>query len=207
MFHPLASLIGALAATTLLAGAGAVSAESLSDPTLVGAGFSSLDAPLGAPTELRIELKGTVAPRCDLTSPPALGETLAVSQSGTTEAGFEIDCNTPFRLRVRSAHGGFANDHSTPGIQSLATYELGVSVRTDDGLQDLGWCEAAALTESMPSDCSYAPASRGGGWSSGDATAINQSGTVRLRWDNRESETPLLGVYRDTIVIELEVRS
>ena len=52
---------------------------------------------------------------------------------------------------------------------------------------------------------STSPATRG--WSSGDETAIDQTGTVRLRWEENKSGAPLLGDYRDTIVIELEVRS
>lgn len=207
MTRTLASLIGALAATTVLAGAGMASAQTAAGAAALGAGYTAMDAPLGAPTELRIDLKGRVAARCDLTTPPVVSGVLPVYRAGQTEAGFKIDCNAPFILRVRSAEGGFASVHPTPGIETLAPYELAVAVRTDDGFQDLGWCDAAALTEGAATGCGYAPGSPGRGWSSGDATAIDQTGTVRLRWDEKTTGAPLLGDYRDTIVIELEVRS
>lgn len=207
MPRTLASLIGAFSATTVLAGAGVAFAEPAAHVGAVGAGYTSLDAPLGAPSELRIDLKGRVEARCDLVAPPVLGGVLSVQRAGQAEAGFKIDCNTPFILRVRSAEGGFASINPTPGIEPLAPYELSVAVNTDEGLQDLGWCAAAALTAEVQSGCGYAPGAAGRGWSSGDATAINQTGSVRLRWNETTNGAPLLGDYRDTIVIELEVRS
>lgn len=207
MPRTLASLIGALAATTVLAGAGVVFAEPAAHVGAVGSGYTSIDAPLGASSELRIDLKGRVAARCDLVAPPMFGGVLSVQRAGQTEAGFKIDCNAPFIMRVRSAEGGFASVNPTPGIQPLAPYELSVAVHTDEGRQDLGWCAAAALTADVASACGYAPGAAGGGWSSGEATAINQTGSVRLRWNEPANGAPLLGDYRDTIVIELEVRS
>jgi hypothetical protein len=207
MPRTLASLIGALAATTVLAGAGVAFAEPAANVGAVGAGYTSMDAPLGSSTELRIDLKGRVEARCDLVAPPMLGGVLSMQRAGQAEAGFKIDCNAPFILRVRSAEGGFASINPTPGIETLAPYQVSVAVRTDQGLQDLGWCDAAALTESATTGCGYAPAAAARGWSSGDATAINQTGSVRLRWDQSTDGSPRLGDYRDTIVIELEVRS
>ncbi len=207
MPRTLALLIGAFAATTVLAGAGVAFAEPAAHVGAVGAGYTSLDAPLGAPSELRIDLKGRVEARCDLVAPPVLGGVLSMQRAGEALAGFKIDCNAPFLLRVRSAEGGFASVNPTPGVETLAPYQLSVAVRTDEGLQDLGWCDAAALTDSAKSVCGYAPGAAGGGWSSGDATAINQTGAVRLRWQDNADGAPLLGDYRDTIVIELEVRS
>jgi hypothetical protein len=186
----------------------AVAAPALASASDFGPGYTASDAPLGAPTELRIDLKGRVAARCDLTTPPAISGVLPVHRAGKAEAGFKVDCNTPFILRVRSAEGGFASvGAALPGIETLAPYEVSVVLRTDDGLQDLGWCNAADLTEAAVGDCDYAPGSATRGWSSGDATAIDQTGTVRLRWDEKTTGAPLLGDYRDTIVIELEVRS
>ena len=61
------------------------------------------------------------------------------------------------------------------------------------------------LTEGGAGGCVYGA---GEGWSSGDDTAINRRGALRLRWDGQaKADTPALGRYNDTIVIELEVRS
>lgn len=206
MSHSFASLIGALAATTLLAGAGMASAETPNAASL-GGGYSATDAPLGAPTELRIDLTGHVAARCDLVAPPVLSNDLNLSKAGRTEASFSIDCNAPFTLRVRSSAGGFANETATPGIATLAPYELSIAVRTDDGVRELDWCDADALTDDAVGGCEYAPNAASGGWSSGDATAIDKTGSVRLRWNDQSEGAPLLGQYRDNIIIQLEVRS
>ena len=209
MSHLHASLIGALAATTMLAWSGAASAETSAVRPLaaLGSGYSADDAPLGAPTELRIDLQGRIAARCELITPPALAARLALGRAGSAQAAFSIDCNAPFRLRVRSRAGGFASVDPTPGIEALAPYEASVSVGTDAGPQELGWCDAAALTDAGAGGCDFSPSSGDHGWSSGEATAINQTGALRLRWTEAAADAPRLGDYRDTIVIELEVRS
>lgn len=177
------------------------------DVSVFGSGYTAADAPLGAPTELRIDLKGRVPARCEVVTPPAAMDNLALTRAGEDEAGFAIDCNAPFILRVRSDKGGFASVDPTPGIETLMPYQLAVAVGTDAGHQNLGWCDAAALTDAGAAGCAFSPAAASQGWSSGEATAINQTGALRLRWDQTASGTPLLGRYRDTIVIELEVRS
>ena len=207
MSRSLASLIGALAATGLLAVAGVAVAEP-SDLLANGAGYTASDAPLGSPTELRIDLKGRVEARCDLTAPPAPMDNMALDHAGEVRSDFDIDCNAPFILRVVSGAGGFANRHATPGIETLKPYQMSVAVGTDEGRQDLGWCEASDLAANAAGDgCAYSAGSAAGGWSSGEATAIDQTGALRLRWDDKTTGAPLLGDYRDTIVIELEVRS
>lgn len=78
--------------------------------------------------------------------------------------------------------------------------------RSDHGRQNLGWCDSGALTDTPAGACVYAPTG-GEGWSSGDATAIDQTGTLRMRWKEPSADRPLLGDYNDVIVIALEVRS
>ena len=204
-----ASLIGALAATGLLAVAGAVSAEPVgaANTAALGTGYTAADAPLGSPTELRIDLQGRVAARCELVTPPAPMSRLALTRDGESQAAFAIDCNAPFVMRVRSGEGAFASVDPTPGIATRVPYEVSVAVGTDAGRQDLGWCDAAALTDAAVGACAFSPAAASHGWSSGDATAIDQTGAVRLRWQADPEGSPLLGDYQDTITIELEVRS
>lgn len=203
-----ASLIGALAAATLLAGSGAAVAETLPGvgALAMGAGYTAMDAPLGSPTELRIDLTGRVAARCELVAPPAAMEQLRLDRAGESRAAFAIDCNTPFHLRIRSGRGGFANVRPTPGVEELASYEVSVAVNTDAGRQDLGWCDAAALKGGQGA-CVFGGEAAGRGWSSGEATAIDQTGELRLRWRGQDDGAPLLGAYSDIITIELEVRS
>ncbi|MCC7267264.1 MAG: hypothetical protein IT546_07975 [Caulobacteraceae bacterium] len=209
MLKSLAKPAGALVATAVLACAGGAFAQTVTavSAAALGAGYTAQDAPLGAPTELRIDLKGRVAPRCDLVTPPVASGTLRFSRPGQGSAPFAIDCNAPFNLRVVSQHGGFASVDPTPGVKTLMPYEVAVDVGTDRGRRNLGWCRAAALTTSAAGGCVFAPNSPSRGWSSGEDAAINQTGALHLRWAGQAEGAPLLGAYTDTIVIELEVRA
>lgn len=205
MSHPLASLIGALAASTALACAGAAMAET--SPAALGAGYSSADAPLGASTELEIQVRGRVAARCEVATPPGGLDRMDMGRRGQAQSAFGIDCNTPFLFRVRSEHGGFAGDGGLNGVQALAPYQVQVELGTDQGRQNLGWCDAAALSTAPSGSCAYAATAGDGGWSSRDAVAIKEAGALTLRWDAPAEGEARAGAYRDTIIIELEVRS
>lgn len=174
---------GAVALGCAMAWAGAASAE-----------FSAAEAPLGEPAELAIDLRGRVAARCELVTPPRPSG-LRLHVAGVAESDFRIDCNTPFTLKVRSANGGFAGEG---GLLSAAMpYELSLRVGADGGQHDLGWCDSGELAAA----CAWGASA---GWSSGDDIAIDQGGKLKLRW--REG-APVAGAYGDVITIELEVRS
>ena len=205
MSQSLAKLIGALVASAGLAWTGAAVAEPFNAAAL-GAGYSSADAPLGAPTELRIDLRGQVSARCEVVPPSALGR-IQLNDAGEVSGAFGIDCNTPFILRVKSANGGMASVQPLYGVAPMADYQLGVEVGTDQGRRDLGWCASAELAPDAAGACAFGATSPLGGWSSGDAIAIRQSGEIHLRWDGQDDGAPRLGAYQDNIVIEVEVRS
>jgi len=201
----LAKLTGALVASAGLAWTGAAVAEPFNAAAL-GAGYSSADAPLGAPTELRIDLRGQVSARCEVVPPTQLGS-IKLNDAGEVSGTFGIDCNTPFILRVKSANGGMAAVQPLYGVAPMADYRLGVELGTDQGRQNLGWCASAELAPEAAGGCAFGSAGPKGGWSSGDAIAIRQSGEIHLRWDGQDDGAPRLGAYQDNIVIEVEVRS
>lgn len=205
MTHPFNKLTGAFAATMLLGWAG--SSFAAEPVAALGAGYSAADAPLGAPVELQIDLRGQVAARCDLSTPPSFGGRMDFGQSGQAQSTFAIDCNTPFILRVTSRNGAFAGVDPAPGVAAETPYEVSVEVGTDAGRQNLGWCRADALAEQSSGACAFGAGSPAGGWSSGEATAIDQNGSIRLRWEDADDAAPRLGAYSDVIVIELEVRA
>jgi hypothetical protein len=196
----LASQIGSFAAAALIVAASAASAQSVDSAgtSAVGLGYSAADAPLG---------KGQVRARCDMARPVGEMANLPIDRAGQTQTTFAVDCNTPFVLRVRSHSGGLENRVAPMGIEPLLPYEISVAVGTDQGRHDLGWCQASALTETPDRACVFAPGAPGGGWASGSAIAIDQPGALRMRWRRNESDRPLLGGYRDVIVIEVEARS
>lgn len=194
-------------AVLALMGPGQAAAASLAeDPMGRGAGYTAFDAPLGAPTELRIDLRGRVAARCEVTPPRDLGR-IRLNDAGEARGAFGIDCNTPFLLRVRSENGGMASTHSLAGVAPLADYRLGVELGTSGGRHDLGWCDSAQLTPDAGGGCAFGAAGPQGGWSSGDDISIRESGALRLRWDGQDEGAPRLGAYQDNIIIEVEVRS
>ncbi len=191
----------------LLGGSGSVTTASAADIAVasLGAGYTAGDAPLGAPSELTVDLRGDVAARCRLASPPTLAQRPDFNRAGEVQAHFGLDCNTPFRLRIRSGEGAFVADQAREGIASRIAYDLSVDIDTDEGLSVLGWCRADQLTDRETGGCAFGS---GDGWSSGDATAIEKTGTMRLRWNGpREGEEAVFGRYRDTIVVELAVRA
>jgi len=197
----------ACALLLLLGGFGNAVTASAADAGLsaLGAGYTAHDAPLGDPTELRIDLRGEVPARCRLASPPVLGQRLDFNRAGDVEARFGLDCNAPFLLRVRSNEGAFAAEQMREGIADRIAYDVAIDVNTDAGPNILGWCGADQLTDQPHGRCVFGT---GDGWSSGDATAINRTGTMRLRWNAPgEGDEPVLGRYRDTIVVELAVRA
>lgn len=188
-----------------IGGAATASAGELGVAAL-GTGYTSSDAPLGAPTELRIDLRGEVSARCRMASPPMLAaDRLDFNRQGDAKAHFGLDCNAPFQLRVRSGEGGFVAEHGLEGVARRIPYEISVNVDTDSGANALGWCRADQLSDQQGSGCAFGG---GEGWSSGDATAINRSGTMSLRWNAPgATDDPALGRYRDTIIVELAVRA
>jgi len=205
MAHSLARLTGALVASAGLAWTGAAGAEPL-NTAAPGTGYSAADAPLGAPTELRIDLRGQVAARCEVVPPTGMGR-IRLSDAGRVSGAFGIDCNTPFILRIKSANGGLTAIQPLPGIAARTDYALGVEVGTSEGPRTLGWCASIDLAPDAGGSCAFSATAPLGGWSSGAAVAIRQSGEIHMRWDGQDSATPRLGAYQDNIVIEVEIRS
>ena len=190
---PLAGIVGAAPAFA--------SDENLA---AIGPGYSAAGAPLGAPTELQIELRGEVPARCRVTTAPAFGGRIDFNKAGDVQSQFGLDCNAPFLLSVRSGQGGFASQGVQAGAASLLPYETAVDVDTDSGTNALGWCQSSQLTDSAAAQCAFGP----NGWSSGDATAINRTASLRVRWAGpTNGEAPVAGEYRDTIVVNVAVRS
>lgn len=187
-----------------IVGAAPACASDANIAAAIGPGYSAAGATLGAPTELQIELRGEVHARCRMTSPPRLTGQIDFNRAGNAQSRFGLDCNTPFLLSVRSGHGGFASQAGLEGVATMIRYEMAVDVDTDSGTNALGWCQSAQLADDAGSPCPFGPH----GWSSGDATAINRTASLNLRWNApTERDAPVLGEYRDTIIVNVAVRS
>ena len=174
------------------------------DSSAFGPGYSAGEAQLGAPAELRIDLRGEVRPRCRMTSVPSFSGRLDFNRSGDAQSRFGLDCNAPFLFSVRSGEGGFAARGMQQGAARLIPYEISVDIDTDSGRNALGWCRSDQLADRNDAACVFGAS----GWSSGDATAINRTGSFSVRWSAQsEGQAPALGKYRDTIVVDVAVRA
>lgn len=200
-------LLRQIAAMTLpLIGIASGSVAQAADESVaaLGPGYSESGAPLGAATELQIDLRGEVAARCRMTSPPALTGRIDLNRAGNARAPFGLDCNAPFQLSVRSGQGGFAAGELREGITPRIAYELALDVDTDAGMNALGWCSADKLILGASAGCAFGAQ----GWSSGNATAINRMGSLSVRWNAPgNGALPAQGEYRDTITVDVTVRS
>lgn len=203
--HRLSQRIAALIVPFVgIVGAAPAWASDANIAAAIGPGYTAAGATLGAPTELQIELRGEVHARCRMTAPPALSGQIDFNRAGNAQSRFGLDCNTPFLLSVRSGHGGFSSHSGLEGVAAMIPYEMAVDVDTDSGMNALGWCQSAQLADGAGAQCPFGPQ----GWSSGDATAINRTASLNVRWSApTERDAPVLGDYRDTIVINVAVRS
>lgn len=86
-------------------------------------------------SEARFKLVGEIFPRCD--SSLSAGEesaktSLQISESGTTDIRFTLECNTEALISVESLRGGFTNQRAVSqnwtGGRAVIDYSVSVSV-------------------------------------------------------------------------------
>ena len=198
------NIVGSLACLAMVGLA--ADAVASSDAAGAGPGYSSADAPLGEAVELAVDIRGRVAARCELVAPPQFTGDFNLNRDGEMRSPFQIDCNAPFEMRVRSDSGGLAALEESVGAATLVPAAISVDLGTDAGTQVLGWCQSDQLSQGGVG-CAFGGEQK---WSSGNDTAINRSGVLRMQWRGSESqpgERPAYGRYRDTIVIEVGARS
>lgn len=168
----------------------------------------------GTPTtdRLTVDITATLVERCGLGagSNPASAEG-RIDRSETLVFSFALDCNTPFRIGVNSANGAMRmtgapanNDRrAEDGFAVEKSYRVALSVDTDDGLLDGGTCRSRDLT-SNEGDCPFYGDRPGRGLSSREATAINRTGTLTVRWDAEDQEEGArhaAGLFQDTLTV------
>ena len=128
-------LVTVLSAAAIVLMAGAARAESLSGPIVIGPDPNLPTMPIGgnvieSPTGFDVVLAANVPTRCEL----GRGATIDFGElTGgiSAEARLGLECNVPFDLNIRSAHGGL--EHATkPGgegpFAGRLAYAFGVDV-------------------------------------------------------------------------------
>jgi hypothetical protein len=159
---------------------------------------------LGPPTTLRLDLVGSVTPRCGFATAPAQNAALGeLGVGGDLRLDFTLDCNAMFAVRIVSDEGGLVRVGSavpSAGFASSLDYDLTLRVDTDLGTVSAA-CAASELA--APDGCMLSSAQ---GLSSGSGIAIGTDGQLVLHWEAPEGKLTA-GSYRDSIVITVEART
>jgi spore coat protein U-like protein len=169
-----------------------------------------------APTSVSIEVTATVAERCGLApAGPTEFKGLDTTQATLLRYDFNIDCNTPFKIGVSSAHGALRMA-GAPGTSPLLPdgfaadkpYDVALNVNTDEGRMAPAPCSSRDLV-SAASGCSFFSTMPGQGLSSGTATALGKTGSVEVRWpgDRQGEVRRAAGEYGDTITVVIGIRT
>jgi hypothetical protein len=147
-----------------------------------------------ASSEVRIEVSGTIAPRCGVTAVAVPVGGVDLSRQGQAAFAFPVDCNAPFAYTVVSENGGFALEGApktgSTALSSRIPYSVDIAIPLDGGAI-VDRCESVNIVEGKRA----CPLS-----TSGRLVAIAKTGTVGVSW--RKPQTGLLsGTYRDRLTL------
>jgi len=162
---------------------------------------------IGASTVLKLSLVGHIRSHCGFASmPPASANLNDLSQSGSLELDFKLDCNAGFAVAVASSNGGLkrssgagGGDINVNGFATALDYDIGLAYQTDLGTVS-AHCPASTLSAGSPT-CAFYGAGASQGLSSGDGVAVDAPGSLTLKWQPPAHARLVAGNYKDTITI------
>lgn len=184
----------------------------------LAAAVALLAAPAAAANDVdtvTIDVTARVAERCGIVAGSETAPTTVpdMTTAQTLTYGFNIDCNTPFRIGVSSQNGalrltGAAGDRTGDGFSTEKDYRVGLHVETDGAPLDPEACSSRALVDGT-GDCAFFGATAGSGLSSDERTAISRHGTITARWaaDRGGEVRRVAGTYQDILTVVIGVRS
>jgi hypothetical protein len=152
--------------------------------------------PAFAQDSITISVDTTVMPTCAISNPNGflfLGE---LSKPGSVAANFFFSCNTNFRFRFSSRHGGLQEIMQTKvalPFVSLVPFTLTYKIGTGSGLL-VDQCSSSNMI-GLATTCSGASAS--------DTAAIHQTASIGFSWDLRD-RIPLAGFYHDVVTFHVD---
>lgn len=148
--------------------------------------------------QVQIELRGNIAPRCDLTGAASsldLGTLPETGAQGQKQLQFELSCNAPFTYQLSSEHGVMRHESASADASGFTTefpYRAVLTILTDSGSTLNLDCASSQLGE---------PAGACAG-ASGEDTAIGKDAALTVSWGPLAG--PLVaGQYADDLHISI----
>ena len=149
---------------------------------------------------ITVNAAGTIASACSL----SIGSNFAAANlaiSGNVSASATVNCNTGFVIKATSAKGAIntsnANSHS---FVNTLPYQLTLTLPLDTGGSLVGGPCGSATLVSGQTGCALSPG--GSGLSSGGATAVNQTATLKVAWNSATTKL-VAGSYSNIITLSI----
>ena len=171
-----------------------------------GAGISVLSAAGAlAAQHISVQLNGDILPVCALLDVNGSGnQALAldmspgdITNSGTREFKFMVDCNTPFEYRLEAQHGALTyqgGKSAPPDFAASIPYHVAVHIPTS-GAPINDRCEGEDL-RTEKTRCQFS--------NSGDAIALKTTGKLTFAWTPKG--TPLAGQYSEQMTLRVTIK-
>lgn len=179
----------------------------------LSAAFCLLAGAVGAaqPGGVAVEVRARVAERCGIAADERTTSSRPIDEAQQFALAFELDCNTPFRIGVRSRSGAMRLLAAPDGAMDLAgfavekPYTVGLSLATDAGLIEAGRCTAGQLLGGA-GGCPFSGEALGGGGLAIAGTVVRQRGTLDVRWAAAglaEGRRLAAGDYQDVLTVDV----
>jgi hypothetical protein len=171
-----------------------------------GAGISVLSAAGAlAAQHISVRLNGDILPVCALLDVNGSGnQALAldispgdITNPGTREFKFMVDCNTPFEYRLEAQYGALAlreGKSASAGLAATIPYHVAVHIPTSGAPID-DRCEGEDL-RTEKTRCQFS--------NSGDAIALKTTGKLTFAWTPKG--TPLAGQYNEQMTLRVTIK-
>jgi hypothetical protein len=150
-----------------------------------------------AANKVTVKLEGKIEPECAIqggtSSTLDLGD---ISQPGSKEYGFVLNCNAPFSYRLEAQYGALTNlgvDRTLKGFVAAVPYDAAVRIPTDGAVIE-DHCASVTLRGRVT--CPFGD--------SGNKIALGSKALVTIAW-MPQGKVPLAGTYVERLTMEITI--
>lgn len=154
-----------------------------------------------AATRVSVTVGGNIAPSCTIGGLGSSGTTVLtladITQAGTKDFGFTLDCNAPFSYSLTAEHGELRNTSAgtaSGGFSAKVPYTVAVTIPTNVGTID-DTCSGESIRVGGIG-CSFS--------NSGSGIALSAAGNLRMAWI--PAGMLAAGEYEDSVTIAVGLR-